>query len=114
MAKVEIVRSLVLEIKKRFSKAEGNKIIDLIQTLEDNPMKGKTLGSVGGILIKELKYKKSRFYFLADGFKLRFLSEEELIDLLLRFVRMSNKKQQKKTINEIRQVLIKIGPQGFE
>ncbi|MBU1199148.1 MAG: hypothetical protein KKF46_06700 [Nanoarchaeota archaeon] len=114
MAKVELVRSLVVEIKKKFSKAEANKIIDLIYTLEENPKKGKILGTIGGIVIKEIKYNNFRFYFLADGHKLKFFSEEELTDLLLRFVRMSDKKHQQKTINEIRQVLIKIGPKGFE
>ncbi len=114
MAKVEIVNSLVIEIKKKFSKAEANKIINLVETLEDNPKKGKLLGNVGGILIKELKYKGFRFYFLADGYKLKIFSEEELIDLLLRFVRMSEKKHQQRTINEIKKILIKIGPKGFK
>lgn len=114
MAEVEIVKNLVIKIKKKFSKAEANRIINLIETLEDNPKKGKLLGNVGGILIKELKYKSFRFYFLADGYKLKFFSEEELTDLLLRFVRMSDKKHQQKTINEIKKILIKIGPKGFK
>lgn len=51
---------------------------------------------------------------LPDGFKLKFLSEEELTDLLLRFVRMSDKKHQQNTINEIKNILMKIEPKGFE
>ena len=51
---------------------------------------------------------KARFYFIIDGYKLNFLSKEELIDLLMKFVRMSDKKSQQKTINEIREILIKI------
>ena len=113
MAKVEIVNSLAREIKKKF-KSESHRIVNLLETLEENPKKGKLLGSVGGIVIKELKYKKFRFYFIADGYKLKVLSEEELVDLLIRFVRMSDKKAQQKTINEIREVLRKIGPLGFE
>jgi hypothetical protein len=113
MVKVEILTSLVLDIKKKFSKSEANKIIDLMYTLEDNPRKGKPLGTVGGILIKELKYRSFRFYFLVDGFKLKLFSEEELTDLLLRFVRMSDKKHQQETIEEIRAILLKIGPRGF-
>ncbi len=113
MVKVELVRSLVLEIKKRFSRYEANKIIDLIYTLENNPHKGKRLGTVGGIVIKELKYKKFRLYFLVDGYKLKFFSEEELIDILIMFVRMSDKKHQKETLEEIRRVLLKIGTGGF-
>ena len=113
MVKIEIVESLYIEIEKKF-KEEGHKILDLMHTLEENPQKGKTLGTVGGIIIKELKYKNFRFYFLADGFKLKFYSQEELIDLLLRFVRMSDKKHQEETIKEIKEILIKIGPEGFK
>ena len=112
MAKVEIVNSLAREIKKKF-KGESHKITDLLESLEENPRKGKPLGNVAGIVIKELKYKKFRFYFLVDGFKLKVLSKEELTDLLMKFVRMSDKKAQQKTINEIRQILITIGAGGF-
>jgi len=113
MAHIEILESLYLEIEKKF-KQEGHKILDLMYSLEENPKKGKILGTVGGILIKELKYKSFRFFFLVDGFKLKIFSEEELTDLLLMFVRMSDKRQQQKTIDEIKEVLIKIGPKGFE
>ncbi|MFH1174447.1 MAG: hypothetical protein V1725_04895 [archaeon] len=113
MAKVEILTSLVLAIKKKFSRSEANEVIDLMYTLEDNPRKGKILGTVGGILIKEIKYKTFRFYFLTDGFKLKMFSAEELTDLLLRFVRMSDKKHQQETIREIRDVVLKMGLQGF-
>ncbi|MCK4647814.1 hypothetical protein KAT24_02705 [Candidatus Pacearchaeota archaeon] len=113
MAKVEIVNSLAREIKKKF-KGESHKITDLLESLEENPHKGKPLGNVAGIVIKELRYKNFRFYFIVDGHKLKVFSKEELTDLLMKFVRMSDKKSQQKTINEIRQILIKIGPHGFE
>jgi hypothetical protein len=113
MVKVEIVRSLFEEIEKIFKK-DATKIFDLIETGSNYPNKGSVVGSVGGIVIKELKYKGYRFYFLADGFKLKFIDEESLQDLLLKFVRMSNKKHQQKVIEEIKQVLITIGPKGFE
>ncbi|MBW2984635.1 hypothetical protein KY361_05945 [Candidatus Woesearchaeota archaeon] len=113
MAKVEIVRSLFEEIKSKF-KEESHKILDLMESLKDNPKKGKLLGTVGGIVIKELKYKNFRFYFLADGFKLKFLGLEELTGLLLRFVRMSDKKHQQQIIDEIKRILRTIGPSGFE
>lgn len=113
MAKVEIIESLFNEIEKKF-KGEAHEVIDLLESLESNPHKGKPLGNIGGIIIKELKYKNFRFYFIADGFKLKVLSEEELTDLLIKFVRMSDKDSQQKTIDEIRNVLIKIGSKGFE
>lgn len=112
MAKVEIVRSLFEEIKKKF-KGESHKIIDLMETLEDNPRKGKLLGNVAGIIIKELRYKSFRFYFITDGHKLKFAGESDLVDLLITFVRMSDKKEQQQTINEIRKVLMHFGHGGF-
>ena len=112
MAKVEIIGSLFEEIKKKF-KGEAHKVIDLIESLEENPTKGKLLGSVGGIVIKELKYKSHRFYFLTDGYKLKFLDKDDLANLLIKFVRMSDKKSQQKVINEIKNILRKFGKEGF-
>jgi len=112
MAKVEIVRSLLDEIKRKF-KGESHEIIDLLETLEDNPHKGKALGSVGGILIKELKYKNFRFYFILEGNKLKVFSENSLTDLLIKFIRMSDKKSQQKVIDEIKHVLRLLGERGF-
>ena len=59
--------------------------------MEENPNKGKLLGNVGGIVIKEIKYKNFRFYFITDGYKLKVMDESALTDLLMRFVRMSDK-----------------------
>ena len=92
MAKVEITESLLIEIEKKF-KQESITILEQIKSLESNSKKGKDIGTVGGILIKELKYKSFKFYFITDGFKLKTLNETELVDLLLKFVRMSDKKK---------------------
>lgn len=113
MAKVEIVESLFDDINKKF-KQESIKVLEYLKTLESSPHKGKMLGTVGGIAIKELKYSSFRFYFITDGFKLKCLDEKELVDLLLRFVRMSDKKHQQQTINEIKQILLTIGAGGFQ
>mgnify|MGYP001619639949 CR=1 FL=1 len=113
MAKVEIVRSLFEEIQAKF-KGESHEVIDLLESLESSSYKGKFLGTVGGIVIKELKYKNFRFYFITDGFKLKCMKEQELVDLLLRFVRMSDKNHQQQTINEIKLVLKTIGADGFQ
>ena len=82
-------------------------------SLEQNPHKGKLIGSVGGIVIKELKYKSFRFYFITDGHKLKIMDKIHLVDLLIRFVRMSDKKDQQETINEIKKILAAFGQQGF-
>ncbi len=112
MAKVEILESLKNEILNKF-KGESKIIFRLMYSLEENPNKGKTLGHVGSIVIKEIKYESFRFYFISDGFKLRTLSKDDLIDLLIKFVRMSDKKDQQETINEIKNILIKLGADRF-
>jgi len=112
MAKVEVVESLFIQINKKF-KQESIEVLEHLKSLESSPQKGKILGSVGGIVIKELKYDSFRFYFITDGFKLRCIDEEKLVDLLLLFVRMSDKKYQQETINEIKYILKTIGAGSF-
>lgn len=113
MAKVLINDSLKKEIMQKF-KGESIKIFRSMHSLQENPHKGKLIGNVGGIIIKELKYKSFRFYFITDGHKLKVMDESKLVDLLIRFVRMSDKKDQQKTINEIKKILVNFGPFDFE
>jgi len=112
MAKVMIAEGLKNEILKKF-KEESKIIFRQMYSLSDNPKKGKLLGNVGGIVIKELKYKNFRFYFITDGYKLKIMNEFKLTDMLIKFVRMSDKKHQQQTINEIRKVLMRFGSKGF-
>ncbi|MFH1510211.1 MAG: hypothetical protein ABIF10_00845 [Candidatus Woesearchaeota archaeon] len=113
MAEVFFSESFTRELKKKFSEKEGNTILDLLETLRDNPKKGKEIGEVGGVIIKELKYKKFRLYFITDGYKVKFLKAEELKDLIIKVVRMSEKKDQNKVIEEIKHILRSLGEEGF-
>lgn len=112
MAKVEISESLKEEVLKKF-KGEAETIFVQMNSLAENPLKGKPIAQVGGMLIKELKHEGFRFYFITDGHKIRLLEQGKLVDLLIRFVRMSDKKDQQKVIEEIKSVLSKFGPAGF-
>jgi hypothetical protein len=112
MAKIIIANSLIKKIHKKFKK-ESKEIFNLINSLKDNPKKGKEIGQINNILIKELKHKSFKFYFILDRYKIKFLEISELENLIIKFVRMSNKNTQQKTINEIKQVLRKIGEIGF-
>ncbi len=113
MPKVVISEQLFKQLEKKFSKAEANKVVDLMESLEDHPYKGKELAHVGNVVIKEIKYKKFRFYCIADGHMLKFGTEEELAHLLIKFVRMSEKKDQQKIISEIKDVLTSFGFEGL-
>lgn len=113
MAKVEISEKLKEEIFKKF-KNESREIFDLMNSLNNSPKKGKEVGQVSGIVIKELKYKSFRFYFITNGYQLRIFGLDELNDLMIRFVRMSDKKSQQKTIDEIKFILKKLGEEGFK
>ena len=84
MAKVEISESLYEEIRKKF-KHQSVEVLEHLKSLESSPYKGKLLGTIGGIVIKELKYEGYRFYFITDGFRLRCLNQEKLVDLLFAF-----------------------------
>lgn len=112
MAKVVITTELEEEINKRF-KGESVKIFELIYDLKENQKKGKEIGCVGGVVVKEIRYKVYRFYFITDGYKIKFLKSEELTDLLIKFVRMSDKDTQQKVINEIKNILRALGGEGF-
>lgn len=109
MAKVIILPSLVKKIKRLFSNTEANSILDLLETLETNPAKGKILTQIAGVVIKELKYKKFRFYFLTDGHILKFGTEDELATLLIKFVKLSDKSNQQKIIDNIKESLTILG-----
>lgn len=113
MAVVIINERLENEINKRF-KGESVKVFKLLKTLETSPAKGTLLGRVGGIIIKEIRYNSFRFYFLVDAEKIVVYDAAELAELLIRFVRMSDKKTQQTTIDEIKRVLREVGPEGFE
>jgi hypothetical protein len=112
MAKVIITKDLEKQINKKFKK-ESIKIFKLLNTLKQNPKKGKTISHIGSIVIKELKYKSFRFYFITEGYKVKFLKSEELKNLLIKFVRISDKKSQQKVINEIKHTLRNLGSEGF-
>ena len=104
MVKVVITKSLEKEIDKTFKK-ESIKIFSLLLSLKENPKKGKIVGVVGNTVIKEIKYKNYRFYFITDGYKIKMLLISELQDILIKFIRMSTKKDQQKVIDEIKQIL---------
>ena len=112
MAKVIISKNLKDKVFKKFNQ-ESKKIFRCMRSLGESPKKGKIVGQVRGIVIKDLKYGKYRFYFITDGYKLKVLSVEELRALVIKFIRMSDKKSQHKVIDEIKIVLRKFGEEGF-
>lgn len=114
MAKIIITKQLVKEIKKKFTNIQDiKKILALFDSLKKQPKKSKNLAHIGGIVIKEIKFQKYRFYFITDRHILKFGSEDELANLLIKFVKMSEKKDQQKTINEIKKVLQSMNFEGF-
>jgi len=112
MVEVIITEALKDEILKKF-KGESKKIFNLIYSLKENPKKGKEVGCVSNIVIKEIRYEKYRFYFITNGFSIKFLELKDLEKLIIKFIRMSDKKSQQKTIDEIKIILRKLGEGGF-
>lgn len=112
MARVIITSTLKTEMLKKFKK-QAEDLFRRFKQLEDNPHQGKVIGSVSGTVIKELKEGKYRFYCITDGHQLKFGTQEELANLLIKFVRMSDKKNQQKTIDEIKHILRTLGFERF-
>jgi hypothetical protein len=111
MARVIITKDLEEKINQKFKK-ESIKIIELMYSLKDNPKKGKALAQIKGILIKEIRYKSFRFYFIVEGSKIKLIDDSELIDLLIKFISMSDKKSQQKTIEQIKDFLRTFGKES--
>lgn len=112
MAKVIITRALVKEVERTF-KNQSEEVFSLMKSVEQSPKKGKTVGNIGGVVIKELKYGSHRFYFITDGAVLKFGSQDELASLLIKFVALSKKNDQQKTISQIKTILEKLGFEGL-
>lgn len=112
MAIVIITDNLKKDVFKKF-KNESKEVFKLMLSLEDQPHKGKYISQVGNIVIKEIRYKSFRFYFITDKYKIKILNPDELKDLLIKFVRMSDKNDQQERINEIKTILRTFGGEGF-
>ena len=113
MIKVVILNKLRDEIYKTFKK-NSLKVYSLMEELQTHPQKGKVLGHVGSISIRELKYGSYRLYCVLDGHRLFLFTRDQTVELLIRFVAMSKKHNQQQTIDEIKRILTVIGPAGFE
>jgi hypothetical protein len=113
MVNIFVSKQLSHEIKKRFTLFQAQEIADLIETLHTSPQKGKPLASVGGVVIKELKYGVHRFYFITDGHIIKFGTQDEFTHLIIKFVKMSDKKNQQKVIDDIKNMLRSFGFDGF-
>ena len=104
MIKIIILKSLRDEILKTFKKG-SLKIYSLIEELKQNPNKGRVLGHVGSMSIREIRYKSFRLYYIIDGHQLNLFNKELIKELLIRFIAMSKKNDQQKTIDGIKQML---------
>jgi len=112
MVEVRITLALREQVFRIF-KEQSYEIFDRFKSLEQQPQKGKAVGHVDNIVIKELKDGKYRFYFITDGHILKFGSPEEIAQLLIKFVRMSEKKDQPQIIAEVKRILQSMGFDGL-
>jgi len=113
MAKVSIAEDLKDEILKKF-KEESKIIFRQMYALGQSPHKGKFLANIGGIVIKEIRYKSFRFYFITDGYRLNVMDDKKLFDLLIKFIAMSDKKEQQKVIEQIKDFLRNFGKRALD
>src|SRR3989344_4602479 len=93
-----------------YNNYSGYRMPTTIQIDHETKERLKSFGSKGETYQDIIK----RLYDIVDGFKLKCFDSKELTDLLLQFVRMSDKKDQQKVIGEIKHILRLIGTSGFE
>lgn len=113
MIKIKILNSLRDEIIKTFKK-KSLEVFALIEGLLDNPNKGTVLGHVGSVSIREIRHGTYRLYFILNGHELYLFNTGKLSELLIRFIRLSKKNNQQKTIDEIKLILTRIGVTEFD
>jgi len=112
MIRIVVTKELRNKIFKIF-KRESKKVYKLLFSLKENPNKGKLLATIGTMHLKELRYKSFRLFFIMNRNELHLFNEKKFKELLIKFISMSKKNNQQKTIDEIRQVLEKIREEEF-
>ena len=114
MVKVVVTTKLEKEVIKRLSKKEADDVFLFMASLEENPFRGDVITAVGSVILKELKHKNFRFYFIHSANVFKLLSEEELQQEILKFVAMSGKgKEQQQVINRIKAEIKSFGFDWF-
>lgn len=101
MVIVVITKSLDKDLKKRLSKDEYYKVKDLFHSFKKEPYKGDVLHVLGNVILKEVRYKTFRFYFLTSNAMLKFIASADLEKELIKFIRMSKKNDQQQVIDDI-------------
>lgn len=101
MAIVAITKALDKELKKLLSKQEYCEVKKKFLSLKKDPYKGKLLHVLGNVVLKELKHKSFRFYFLTSHNLIKIIAKVDLEKELIKFIRMSKKSDQAQVIQEI-------------
>ncbi|MFT4343459.1 MAG: hypothetical protein ACMXYE_01800 [Candidatus Woesearchaeota archaeon] len=110
MVIIYVSKKLEKEIVKQFPRKEADTVFRMIFSLKENPYEGDVLTVVGGVVLKELKHKKFRFYFVQSSKILKVISREDLIDHIIKFIALSDKsKEQQETIHKIKEDLQRFG-----
>lgn len=114
MVKIYVTKRLEKDINKRLSPYGADQLFLQMYSLRDNPHKGDVLTNIGNLLIKELKYKKFRVYFIQSKNTIRVVSADDLRDDIIKFVALSQKgKEQQKTIDRVKNDLLDKGFDWF-
>ncbi|MFC2134416.1 hypothetical protein ACFLTH_07340 [Bacteroidota bacterium] len=107
MIKIVILNSLRDKIYRTFKK-DSLKVYKQIEELKTNPNKGRILGHVGSVSIREIRYKTFRIYYIIDVYDLKLFNQEKLRELLIKFIELSKKNNQQQTIDKIKEILKRV------
>ncbi len=108
MVKVRIDDGLIKKLERKFGRADLKSIHKMFLSLEDNPLQGDMLKAFGAIVLKEIRYKSFRFYFLHSKDLLIIKDPARLRDEIIRFIDMSKKNDQQRVIYGLKDMLKRI------
>ena len=100
MVVVEFSSGFLKTMKKQMSKGQAHKLIKQLTKIK--PTDGKTISTVAGLVIKERKLNAFRFYFVQMNNKFELMTQEELKQHIIKFIRISKKDDQNEVISKLK------------
>lgn len=104
---VEFSKQFIKELKKHTSKAKAKILVNKLSST--SPSEGDFVAIISNIVIREKRLKSFRFYFIVKETKKHVITEQELKNLIIKFVALSKKNNQQQVINKLKEDLNKFG-----
>ena len=104
---VEFSKEFIKELKKHTSKTQAKLLVKKLALT--SPSEGDFVAMISSIVIREKRLKSFRFYFIIKDTKKHIVTEEEIKNLIIKFVALSKKNNQQEVIDKLKEDLRKFG-----